>query len=121
MANGGGSGFNIMELLVKGDWVVWPILALSVIALTITIERAVVLIIQNLKLKPEKFALMFEESYKRNNGDKMKTVDELLPYVKKRGGVCGAIAEEVLVKYKDGISKRFGPIDLKQWLSSAAE
>jgi biopolymer transport protein ExbB len=116
-----GSGFNIMELFVKGDWVVWPIVALSVIAVTITLERAVVLIIQNLKLKPEKFALLFEETFKRNNGDKMKTVDELIPIVRKRGGVCGSIAEAVLVKFKDGTAKKFGPIDLKQWLSSSAE
>jgi biopolymer transport protein ExbB len=116
-----GGGFNIMELYAKGDWVIWPIAALSVVSLTITVERAIVLIIQNFKLKPERFASVFDELLKRNNGDRMRAVDEMLPFVRKKGGVCGAIAEEVLVKYKDGVSKGLGPVDLRQWMTQAAE
>jgi biopolymer transport protein ExbB len=115
------SGFNILELFLKGDWVVWPIASLSVVSLTIALERGVVLVIQNMKMKPERFANTFEEMFKRNNGDKMKTAEEMIPYLRKRGGVCSAIAEEIFVKYKDGVSKGFGPIDMKQWMTGGAE
>ncbi|MDO8624716.1 MAG: MotA/TolQ/ExbB proton channel family protein, partial [Candidatus Diapherotrites archaeon] len=80
-----------------------------------------ILVLQNMKLKPEKFAIMFEAAFQRNNGDRMKTVDELLPVVRKRGGVCGAIVEEIMVKYKDGVSKNLGPVDLRQWMTGGAE
>ena len=121
MSDGGGSGVDLLAMVIKGGWVMYPIVILSVASITLFIERSIVLLVQNFKLKPEKFIKMFEEAFERNNKDKKKTVEELIPIVQKRGGVCAEIVSAAMEKYLDGTAKNLSPVDLKQWMNHAAE
>jgi biopolymer transport protein ExbB len=116
-----GNGVNILQMFIQGGWVMYPILLLSVVAITITIERLIVVFLQSARLKPERFGEMFEATLKKHNFDKLRTVDEMMAFVKKRGGVCAEILGESMLKFKDGVVKRMNPIEIKGWMRGGAE
>jgi biopolymer transport protein ExbB len=118
-----GANINILQLFIDGGWPMYPIVLLSIVAITITIERILVVWLQSSKLNPEKFAELFDATLKKYNFDKMQTADEMLSYVKdkKRSGVGAEIMIDTLLKFKDGMAKRMNPIEIKQWMRGAAE
>lgn len=118
---GGEGGMNFVQLYISGGWPMYPITLLAVVMLTITLERLIVIFLQNIKLKPEKFVIAFEDAFKRNNFDKLRTVEEMLQFTQKRGGICGDILVTAMIKWKDGMSKRMNPIELKKWMTDAVE
>jgi biopolymer transport protein ExbB len=121
MGGGGGPSLNLMQMFIAGGWPMYPILLLSIVTFTITLERLIVIFIQNFKLKPDKFANSFDEAFKKNNYDKNRTVDEMLQLAQKKGGICGDIMIAAMVKYKDGVAKRMNPMEIKQWMSTGVE
>ena len=113
--------FNPIELFKAGGWVMYPILALAVAMFTVLFERLIVIIIQKLKLSPEKYLITFQQSLQKHNGDKMKAADEIQAVAKKRGGVCGDILTAVIDKYRDGAQKKMAPAELKEWMRQSME
>ena len=116
-----GGNLNLIELFMAGGWVMYPILALSVITMAVTIERIIVLVMEKIKMKPEKFLDMFFEIYEKNGSNKVKTVEEMVEYCKKKGSVGAEIMLAGFSKFLDGTKKGMTPTELKQWVSSAME
>jgi len=112
---------NPIEMYKAGGWVMHPILGLSVIALYITVERLLVIVLQKLKLKPTEFVKTLEESVKNNNGDKNAIVAEMEALAQKKGGLVASILGTTLAKYKDGVAKGLNVVDLKQWMLQGTE
>lgn len=121
MAEGGKSSLNLIKLFIQGGWVMYPILALQVASFTITIERIIIIMIQTLRLKPGKFLDLFEERLQKNNYDKLKTIEELTPMLQKKKTACAEVILTVFRKYTDGTQKRLNPIEIREWMSKAAE
>lgn len=112
---------NLISLFIAGGWVMYPILFLSVIALTITMERLIVVFLQKLKLKPEKFLIMFEKTFQETSGDKAKTVEIMEQFISKKNGMVVEILSAALKKFKDGTAKKMGPMELKTWMKTSVE
>ncbi|MDD5672660.1 MAG: MotA/TolQ/ExbB proton channel family protein [Chitinivibrionales bacterium] len=114
---------NLIKLFIQGGWVMWVILLLSVVSLTITLERIIVVYLQRFKLTPGKFIDEFAACLKKNNGDKMATADQMIAYCqnKKRLGLCAEVFTAGLQKYKDPVARAMNPSELKLWMKTGVE
>lgn len=118
---GGGSGLNLARMFISGGWVMYPILALSVLMVTFIFERVVVLMIERIRLSPLKALDNFWKVMEKNSNDKFQTVDEMMNSLKKNKGICSRVLQVVFHKFRDGSSKKMSPIELKKWMTDGAE
>lgn len=116
-----GGNLNLIELFIAGGWVMYPILALSVITMAVTIERVIVLVMEKIKMKPAKFLDLFYQTFENNNNNKVKTVEEMMEVCKKKGGVGAEIMLAGFAKFLDGTKKGLSTTDLKLWITGAVE
>jgi len=121
----GSNKVDIIQLLiqhVKDEWVMWPLVLLSVIMFTIVLERMLVIILDRVKLSPSKFADLFVATLEKNKGDKMKTVEEMEAYLaKKKENIAVGLFKKALRKYKDGVDKKLSHTELRGWIKDAVE
>ncbi|MFH0919746.1 MAG: MotA/TolQ/ExbB proton channel family protein [Fibrobacterota bacterium] len=106
---------------VTTDWAMWPILALSVIAVGLCLERLVVVFLERRRLRPALAFKSFQESLEKNGGDKLKTIDEIGEICKQRRGICATLLLAVFRKYKVGSKNKMNPSELRAWMMDAVE
>jgi biopolymer transport protein ExbB len=115
---------NILQLLVqhiKEEWVMWPLVFLSMAMVAIVIERLLVIILDRVKLSPVKFIDKFYETLKKHDGDKLQAIEEMEASMKKKDNICAEMLRTIFRKYKDGSSKKMNSLELKQWMTEAVE
>lgn len=112
---------DLLGYFNKGGWAMWPLLGFSVLALTFTIERMIVLFFQKRKLKPDQFLDEFDKALKKHNGDKEAVTVEMIALCRKKGGVAAEIMLEGLEKYRHARSLNMSVFDMKKWLNEAIE
>ena len=114
-------GMSIIDAFKAGGWPMYGTLILSIVAVAVTLEKILVVFMQKLKINPEKFADLFNATMKKHEGDKGKTILELTPILEKRGGIAASLLQVVFTKFKDGVSKRMGPVEIRSWMKEAME
>ncbi len=112
---------NVMSYFIMGGWVMYPILALSVVAVGVTLERVVVVFLEKMKLRPGQFLDDFLKKVGEDGKGKMEAVAWGEEMCKKKGGIMAAILEAVFHKYRDGLEKKMHPAEHKEWMKKSAE
>jgi biopolymer transport protein ExbB len=112
---------NPMKYFIMGGWVMYPILALSIVSVGVTLERVVVVFLEKLKVKPGRFLDDFLQKVGEDGSGKMEAVAWAEGVCQKRGGVLAELLLTVCHKYRDGTSKKMHPAELKEWMKKSAE
>jgi biopolymer transport protein ExbB len=118
---GASEAATIVEYFIMGGWVMYPILVLSVVSWGITFERITVILLQKYKLKVDKVIAMFEESMKKNNGDRERVAEEMVAFLRTKNSVFAQIMETLFQKYREGAEKRMAGTELKGWIQVSVE
>ncbi|MFH1761304.1 MAG: MotA/TolQ/ExbB proton channel family protein [bacterium] len=112
---------TVVEYFREGGKVMWALLFLSVLVLTFSIERLIMMFRQRRRLSVEEFIASMEKSLKNNSNNVKAMAEELIPMCDKRGGAVGSIMGNGLKKYLDCLNNNLDPVQTKQWLSEAVE
>jgi biopolymer transport protein ExbB len=115
---------NIMQLLVqhvKDEWVMWPLVALSMVSLAIVVERLLVIFLDRKGMSPETLVEKFLVCLENSNGDKEKAIQEMEAFIGKKENISTTLIRHVFRKYREGVEKNLSPIEMKQWLKDSAE
>lgn len=119
-----GGKINIFLLLIqhiKEEWVMWPLVALSVIMIAIVIERLLIIMLDRVKLSPVKFIQRFSNALDKANGDKMSVVEQMETFLKSKENIAAELLRTIFKKYKDGVSRKMEGQALKTWMLDAVE
>jgi biopolymer transport protein ExbB len=115
---------NIFLLIIqhiKAEWVMWPLVALSVIMFALVIERLLVITLDRVKLSPAKMVDRFMQSLQQYNGDKMQAVQAMETLIQKKDNICAELLKTIFRKYKDGVEMGMSAPQLKRWMMEAVE
>ena len=110
---------DFIQMFNDGGWAMYPLLALSVVALACVFERIIVMIMLRKKMSPAAF--LDEMTRSLQDGDKEKSADELIDFCKKNEGVVSIIMESGLTKYKETLKNKMSLVDSKEWIQAAID
>jgi biopolymer transport protein ExbB len=113
--------FNPVKYFIMGGWVMYPILALSVVSVGVTLERVVVVFLERAKIKPGKFLDEFLTKVGEDGAGKMDAVAFAEAVANKKGGIMAELLLAICHKYRDGVNKKMHPAELKEWMKKSAE
>ncbi len=114
-------GTSMTQLFIAGGPVMYPIVLLSVVMLAVTIEKVIVVFRQRIRIQPEKYLNSFLDAFEKNNMDKIKTLDEMEVFAKKKRSMCSDFLLNIAQKYRVGVTKNLDPLEMKQWMTLAVE
>jgi biopolymer transport protein ExbB len=112
---------SVVEYFRAGGDVMWVLLLLSVLVVTFTIERLIVMFRQKRKMTPEEFINAIEKELKKNGGNKLEMAKKIIPLCEKRGGAAGSILGQGLKKYMECVTGKISILDTKQLIAQAME
>ncbi|MBL8028808.1 MAG: hypothetical protein JNL74_20455, partial [Fibrobacteres bacterium] len=117
---GSSQAFSVVHIIFN-DWVMWPIMALSVIAFAVILERLMVVFLEKRKIKPSKFMDEFLAKVGEDGKGKDAAVAWGVELCEKKGGILSALLLAAFHKYKDGKEKNMHAGELKEWMTKSVE
>jgi len=112
--------FDLIKYFKDGGPMMYPLLLLSVVAITFIIERIIMLIVIKRKITPAEFMAKMDELLEKEK-DKNKVAEELEAFCQEKGGPVSAVMREGLKKYKEAVKNNLGMKEAKEWISKAIE
>jgi len=112
---------SIVEYFIMGGWVMYPILALSVVSMAVVLERVVVVMMEKMKVKPAKFLDEFLSKVGEDGKGKDEAVAWAEDHCKKKGGILAELLLAAFHKYKHGKANNMHTIELKEWMTKSVE
>ncbi len=114
------SGFDIIGYFLAGGFFMWPLLIVSMLSVTFTIERLMAFFLQKQKLSPATFLKTLDALI-----EERKPLDqiaqELVVLCEKKKGVAAEIFRAGLSKFLDAIKMQLNAIETKQWMLGGIE
>lgn len=115
------SMITVVQKFRAGGPLMYVMLALSIIAMGFFFDRAVMLILQNLKLSPKKFLRKLAEVMNDPGRNPDQKVDEMLVFLEKRDNILSRITQETAQKWKIARRHRLGLTEKKEFLQQNTE
>lgn len=113
-------GFNLIKTFNDGGPVMYPLLLMSVLAITFVIERIIMLIVLKRKVSPADFMAKMDEVLQKQP-DKTKAAAELTVFCREKGGPVSEVMLEGLNKYKEAVDHKLSLLEAKEWINQAVE
>lgn len=114
------SGFDIIGYFLAGGFFMWPLLIVSILSVTFTIERLMAFFIQKRKLSPATFLANLDALIEQRK-PLDQVAQELIELCEKKQGVAAEIFRAGLSKFLDAVKMGLNAMETKQWMLGGIE